>query len=327
MRRRQFIAGLGAAAWPLAARAQQGDGIRRIGVLAPFALSDYWRPRLAGLHRGLADIGYIEGHNLTVEYRWAEDHYERLPDLAADLVRRQVAVIVTLLVTSAASAAKAATSTIPIVFIIGADPVEYGLVASLARPGGNLTGITTLSGEVTAKKMELLRELVPRAASVAYLFNPANFTYSSELDEVEKAARLLGLRLMMMDARSQSEIGPAVERMGQAVVDALIVSADALFSSNSDQIAALAKRHGIPSMFSSREAVELGGLMSYGVNQPDLHRQVGIYAGRILNGEKPADLPVQQTTRLEMVLNLKVAKALGITFPTSLLVCADEVIE
>jgi ABC-type uncharacterized transport system substrate-binding protein len=325
MRRREFIAALGsAAAWPIAARAQTAIN-PVIGVLAPFALSDYWRPRLAALHRGLAEVGYVEGRNLAVEYRWAEDHYERLPELAADLVRRQVAVIVTLGNTPAAVAAKAATSSIPIVFVVGVDPVEYGLVASLARPGGNLTGFTALTKEVMLKKMELLRELLSGAASVAYLFNPANF--SSEVDEVKKAAPLLGLRLLMMGARGQNEIEPAFERMAQARADALMVSSDPFFSSYSDRIATLAKRHGIPSMFASRQAVDLGGLMSYGINHPELHRQVGIYAGRILNGERPAELPVHQPTRLETVINLKTAKTLGLTIPNTLLVSADEVIE
>ena len=324
MRRRDFMVGIAATALPRIARAQQSK-MPVIGVLAPFALSNYWRPRIAGLHRGLSEIGYVEGRNLSVEYRWAEGHYDRLPDLAADLVRRRVAVIVSLSNTPTALAAKTATSSIPIVFLVGVDPVEYGLVVSLARPGGNLTGVTTLTREMMAKKMELLRELVPRAVSIAYLFNPANF--SSEIDDVKKAAPLLGLRLVMMDARDENEIRLAFGRMAQERVDALVVSSDTLFSSYSDLIAALANRHEVPSMFAFREAVDLGGLISYGVNSPDLYRQVGSYAGRILNGEKPADLPVHQPTRLEMVINSKTARALGLTVPNTLLVSADEVIE
>jgi putative tryptophan/tyrosine transport system substrate-binding protein len=325
MRRREFILGVGsAAAWPIAADAQQSK-MPLIGVLAPFALNDYWRPRVASVHRGLAETGYVEGRNLAVEYRWAEDHYDRLPNLAADLVRRQVHLILSLNNTPTATAAKAATSSIPIVFTVGVDPVEFGLVSSLARPGGNLTGFTTLTKEVMAKKMELLRELVPRAASVAYLYNPTNF--GSEIEDVKKAALLLGLRLMMMDARDKNEIGSAFERMARDRPDVLTVSSDTIFSSYSDLVAALAKRNAIPSMFASREPVELGGLMSYGINQPEMYHQAGIYAGRILSGEKPADLPVQRPTRLEMVINLRTAKAIGIAFPQTLLAQADEVIE
>ena len=325
MRRRQFIAGFGSAvAWPATTRAQRAP-IPVIGVLASFAFTPVWRVRIAALHQGLAEIGYVEGRNLVVEYRWAEDHYDRLPMLAADLVRRQVAVIVSLTNVPAALAAQAATRSIPIVFAVGVDPVEYGLVASLARPGGNLTGFTGLTREVMAKRLELLRELVPRAASIAYLFNSANF--ASEIDDVKKGALLLGLRLMMMDAKDHSEIGPAFERMAQQQADALLVSSETLFISYNDEIATLAKRYKIPSMFVMREAVEQGGLISYGVNAPDLWRQVGVYVGRILNGEKAAELPVQQPTRWAMVINLKTAKALDLTIPNTLLVRADEVIE
>jgi putative tryptophan/tyrosine transport system substrate-binding protein len=324
MRRREFIGGIGVAALPRVARGQQLK-MPVIGVLAPFALSDYWRPRMAALHRGLAEIGYVEGRNLAVEYRWAEGHNDRLPGLAADLVRRQVTLILSLNNTPTAAAAKGATSGIPIVFVVGVDPVEYGLVSSLARPGANLTGFTTLTKEVMAKKMELLRELAANAVSVAYLYNPTNF--GNEVDDVKKAALSLGLRLLMMDARSQNEIEAAFERMARQRADVLTVSSDTIFTSYSDLVVALAQRHGIPSIFASREPVELGGLISYGVNQPDLYRRAGAYAGRILNGEKPADLPVERPTRLELVINLKTAKALGLTVPETLLATADEVIQ
>jgi len=325
MKRRQFIAGLGGAvAWPLTARAQQA-ALPVIGLLAPFALSNVWRPRLAAMHRGLAETGYIEGRNVLIEYRSAEDHNDRLPALAADLVRRNVAVIVSFANTPTAVAAKNSTNRIPIVFSIGADPVEYGLVASLARPGGNLTGVTALTKELMPKRMEVLREFVPSAASIAYLFNPANF--AAEVDDVKMAAPLLGLRLIMIEASRQDDIEPAFDRMAQQRPDALVVSSDTFFSSYYDEIGALAIRHRIPSMFAVREAVALGGLISYGANGLDSARQVGIYAGRVLRGEKPADLPVQQPTKFEMGINLRTAKTLGLTVPPSLLATADEVID
>jgi len=327
MRRREFMAGSGAAAislCPFVARAQQRDA-RVIGLLAPFPFSDMWRPRLASFHQGLSETGYVEGRNLAVEYRWGEGQYDRLPALAADLVRRNVSAIVSFGNTPTAVVAKNATSRIPIVFAIGSDPVEYGLVASLARPGGNLTGVTALTKEVMPKRMELLRELVPSAASIAYLFNPTNF--SAEVDDVKKGAPLLGLRLVMIEASRQSEIGPAFDRMVQLRADVLAVSSDLFFSTYRDEVVALTIRHRIPSMFAESEPVQLGGLIGYGSNRLDLTRQVGIYVGRILNGEKPADLPVQQPTRFEMAINLRTAKTLGLTVPNTLLVSADEVIE
>jgi putative tryptophan/tyrosine transport system substrate-binding protein len=326
MRRREFIAGLGSAvAWPVAARAQQ-QGMPVIGLLLTWtSATESRRSDVAAFHRGLAETGYIEGRNVAVEYRWTEDRNDRLPDLAADLIRRQVAVIATLTTTPAALAAKAATRTIPIVFLLGTDPTEYGLVTSYARPGGNITGFTVLSKEVIAKRMELLSELVPAGTSIAYMFNPSNF--ANETEDVQKAARILGVRLLMMDADRQSNIEPAFERMVQQRAGALLMSSDSLFFSYYDQIAAPATHHALPSIFARREAVREGGLMSYGPDIADLARQTGIYTGRILKGEKPADLPVQQPTKFELAINLKTAKALGLTVPQSILLRADEVIE
>jgi putative tryptophan/tyrosine transport system substrate-binding protein len=326
MNRREFIAGLGsAAAWPVVARAQQ-PAMPVIGLLLTWtSATESRRLDVAAFHRGLAETGYIEGRNVAVEYRWTEDRNDRLPDLAADLVRRHVAVIATLTSTPAALAAKAATRSIPIVFLMGTDPTEYGLVTSYPRPGGNITGFTVLSKEVIAKRMELLSKLVPAGTPLAYMFNPANF--ASETEDVQKAARVLGVRLLMIDADRQSNIEPAFERMMQQRAGALLMSSDSLFFSYYDQIAALATRHSLPSIFARREGVREGGLMSYGPDIADLARQTGIYTGRILRGEKPADLPVQQPTKFELAINLKTAKALGLAVPPSILLRADEVIE
>jgi len=324
MRRREFITLLGGAAavWPLAARAQR-NALPVIGILQPSTRKPEGGDAFL---RGLAETGYVEGRNVRTENRWAEDRAERLPALAADLVRLNVAVIVTT-GTPGALAAKAATQTIPILFAVGFDPVQIGLVPSLARPGGNITGFAALVSETEGKRMELLHELVPAATSIAVLFNSNNRTTVANLSLAQNAARSLGLGLEAVDASRQSDIEPAFAKMAQQRVGAVIVVADSLFFNYIDQVAALAIRHAIPAMFTDREAVEAGGLMSYAPDGPYLARQTGAYAGRILNGEKPADLPVQRPTKFEFVINLKTAKALGLTIPPNLLAFADEVIE
>jgi putative ABC transport system substrate-binding protein len=310
--RRSFIAGLGStAAWPVVARAQQG-AVPVIGILHQGTFNETRRALDEALRNGLADTGFVEGRNLLIEYRWAENVYDRLPALAADLVRRQVAVIVTLGGAQAAAAAKAATQSIPVVFQAGVDPVQFGLVTSLARPGGNVTGFTMIQKEMAAKRMELLHQLVPAVTSIAFLFNPTNIY--GEDEEVKNAGPVLGLRISMMGAARQNDIEPAFAEMARQGVGALIVSANALFFENADHVAALAVRNRIPAAFPLREAVKAGGLVSYGPSQVALLRQIGIYAGRILNGEKPADLPVQQPAKFDLVINLKTARALASPF-------------
>jgi putative tryptophan/tyrosine transport system substrate-binding protein len=325
MRRREFIAGLGAAAWPVVARAQQRS-VPVIGFLHNSTLTDFRRPQVQAFQRGLAETGFIEGRSLEIEYRWAEDRDDRLPVLAADLVRRQVAVIATGSSLAAAQAAERATAgIIPVVFLIPSDPVQYGLVASLARPGGNITGFTASTTEVIGKRTALLSELVPNVASFAFLFNPTNF--NGETEQVQKAARFLGVTLLMLEAPRRSDIEPAFEKMVRQRAGALLVSSDPLFYANNDQVVALAARDAIPAIFTTREAVRAGGLVGYGSDIPDQYRQVGIYVGRILKGEKPADLPVQQPIKYTLAINLRTAKALGLAVPETLLATADEVIE
>jgi putative tryptophan/tyrosine transport system substrate-binding protein len=283
--------------------------------------------RLRGFRQGLKDNGYVEGDNVTIVYRWAENQIDRLPELAAELVRRQVAVIATG-GDNVALVAKAATATIPIVFIVSQDPVKLGLVASLARPGGNLTGINFLSGELVAKRLELLRELVPGAARVALLVNPNTAsTAESATRDVEGAARALGLQILVLNARTRREIDAVFETLVQDRHDALFISSDPLFSSRRVQLANLAVRHGVPATFSGREFAEAGGLMSYGSNIVDAWRQSGVYVGRVPKGEKTADLPVVQATKFELVINAQTARMLGLTVPPALLARADEVIE
>jgi len=328
MRRRDFITLLGGAApaWPLAGRAQP-PAMPVIGFIHLTSL-EQTREYLAAFHRGLGDTGYVEGKNVAIEYRWGEGQNDRLPTLVAELVRRPVSVLVTLESTNAALAAKAATRTIPIVFMQGADPVRIGLVSSLNRPGGNLTGINLFLTEVAGKRLELLLATVPRAKSIAYLRNPTNPIYvDSETREVEDAARALGVRLLWGNASRLSEIDAAFANFVQQPVDAVFVSADGFFLTNSDYIVALAARYAIPATYGWRQAVTLGGLMSYGTNFQDAWRQAGVYTGRLLKGEMPADLPVQQVTKIELIINLKTAKAIGSMFPLSLLGRADEVIE
>jgi len=329
MKRRDFITLLGGAAatWPLAARAQQQQQMPVIGFFHLTSL-ETTRENLAAFRRGLAETGYIEHKNVAIEYRWAQGQNDRLPTLVGEFVRRQVSVIVVLESTNGALAAKAATQTIPIVFMQGADPVRIGLVDSLNRPGGNLTGIDLLLARVAGKRLQLLLELVPAAKSIAYLRNPTNPIYAeSETREVQDAASAHGVRLLIANASGPSEIEMAFADFAQQRVDALLVSSDGFFLTHPDQIVALATRHAVPAIYGWRQAMAVGGLMSYGTNIIDAWRQAGVYTGRILKGERPADLPVQQVTKIELVINLKTAKALGLMFPLSLLGRADEVIE
>jgi putative tryptophan/tyrosine transport system substrate-binding protein len=327
MKRREFIAGLGgAAAWPFAVRAQQALPV--VGFLFS-STSKEAGPYIAGLTAGLAQTGYVEGRNVAFEYRMAEDHFERLPALANDLVRRRVAVIVTAGNAPPALAAKAATQALPIVFMIGADPVKSGLVASLARPGGNITGVTVLSGELHPKRLAMLHELVPAATTIAHLINhanPANVTEAYSKEHVDAVNRL-GVRQLILKAANPSEIERAFATIAEQRGDALVVAADSFFLAQRAQIVALAAHYRVPASYFLREFVEAGGLTSYSAPPGDAYRQAGVYAGRILNGEKPGDLPVQQPTRFELAINLKTAKALGLTIPPNLLAIADEVIE
>jgi len=326
VKRREFITLLGgAAAWPLVAHAQQ-PAMPVIGFLnatSPDVIAD----RVRGFRQGLKDSGYVEGETVAVVYRWAENRPDRLPELAADLVRRQVAVIATA-GHDAALAAKAATSTIPMLFIAGFDPVQLGLVASLARPGGNATGANILFSEVVTKRLELLRELVPSASRIAVLVNPANAaTTTVTLRDAEAAARTMGLQIHVLNADTGREIDAALATFLRERPDALFVSAGPFFSDRRVQLAQLAARHMVPATYATRHFVEVGGLMSYGANLTDAFRQIGIYAGRILKGAKPEDLPVVQSSKFELVINAETARMLGLTVPPSLLATADEVIE
>jgi putative ABC transport system substrate-binding protein len=327
IRRREVITALGgaAAAWPLAAWAQQ-TAMPVIGFLYS-ASPDPVADRLRIFRQGLKDTGYVEGENVAIEYRWARGHNDRLPELAADLVRRRVAVI-TAVNSASALAAKAAAATIPIVFSINEDPVRLGLVGSLARPGGNLTGINFLAGELQAKRLELLRELVPGVVRVAVLVNPTNPTNAERtVRDVEAAARVLGLQIQVLNASSSREIDAAFATLGRERPDALFVGGDGFFASRRVQIAVLAAQRWIPATYSQREYAEAGGLMSYGTNQEDAWRELGVYVGRILKGATPADMPVVQATKFELVINHQTARSLGLSVPPSLLAIADEVIE
>jgi putative tryptophan/tyrosine transport system substrate-binding protein len=328
MKRREFITLLGgaAAAWPLAVHAQQAP-MPVIGVLSA-EWPDPFTDRLRAFHEGLRETGYVEGRNVAIEYRWAEGQNDRLPALAADLVRRQVALIVTPGSTPAALVAKAATTTIPIVFYVGADPVEVGLIGSLSRPGGNVTGVTTLNVEVGAKRLELLHELVPTATIIAALVNPTNPAVAETLTrDLQTAAHTLGVQLHVLHASSERDFDTVFASLVQLRAGGLVIGVDALFNSQSEQLAALTIRHAVPAIYQFREFVSAGGLMSYGGTVVDTYRPLGVYTGRILKGEKPAELAVQQATRLELIINMKTAKALGLTVPLPLLGRADEVIE
>jgi putative ABC transport system substrate-binding protein len=327
LNRREFIALVGgAAAWPLVAHAQQSTMpvIGFLGTISP----DRWASRLHAFRQGLSETGYVEGRNVGIEYRWAEGQNDRLPALAADLVRRQVRVIATPESTPAAFAAKAATTTIPIVFSVGVDPVAVGLVASLNRPGGNLTGVTNLNAEILPKRLELLHELVPTATTIALLVNPSNpLVAETESRDAQTAARTLGLQLHVLHASTDRDFDTVFASLAQMRAVALVINTDVFFNSRSEQLAALALRHTVPAIFQYREFVASGGLMSYGTSTTDVFRQVGIYTSRLLRGESPADLPVQQVTKIELIINLKTARTLGLTVPLSLLGRADEVIE
>jgi putative ABC transport system substrate-binding protein len=329
MRRREFIALLGgggaAAMGALASRAQQ-PAMPVIGFLNSSSPSGY-APMVAAFRQGVNEAGYIEGRNVTVEYRWAEGHHDRLPELAADLVRRKVTVIAATTM-QAALAVKAATGTIPVVFEMADDPVKLGLVASLNRPGGNLTGVTNLNAEVGPKRLELLHEVIPTATTFALLINPSNPTLAEvTTKDIRASARTLGVQLHVMSASTENEIDDAFASLAKLRVGGLVIGTDQFFSSRSERLASLAVRYAVPAIYLRREFAVAGGLMSYGSPTRDAYRLVGIYTGRVLKGEKPADLPVQQSTKVELFLNLKTAKALGITVPLPLSGRADEIFE
>jgi putative tryptophan/tyrosine transport system substrate-binding protein len=327
MKRRDFITLLvGAAAWPLAARAQQ-PAMPVIGFLSSASRDVDDVRRLPPFREGMGEIGYTEGRNVVIEYRGADNQLDRLPALAADLARRQVSLIAAGGSPASALAAKSATATIPIVFANAADPVQIGLVASLNRPGGNVTGFTELSADLGAKRMGLLRELVPSATSIAILANPTRPGVDAQSAQAQEAARALGLQLHILNASREPDFDAVFLKLVQLRVGGLVISADALFSDRRDEIIALAKHYSVPTIYEWRDAVATGGLISYGTRRTDAFRQIGILAGRILRGEKPADLPVMQATKFELVINMKTAKALGIEVPISMQMLADEVIE
>jgi len=325
--RRKFLATLlggAAVAWLLPARAQQ-PAMPVIGFLNGASPGPY-APMVAAFRQGLKEAGYVEGQNVAIEYRWADAQYDRVPTMAAELIGRQVAVIVAN--TPGAQVVKAATTTIPIVFTTGSDPMQIGLVASLGRPGGNVTGVTTLNVEVGPKRLELAHDLAPTATTIAVLVNPTNRNTETELRDLEAAATALGLRLHILRASTERDLDEVFATLSRLRAGVLVISgADTFLISRSEQIAALSVHHAVPTIFQFREFAAAGGLLSYGGSITDTYRQAGIYAGRILKGEKPADLPVQQGVKVELIVNLKTARALGVAVPTALLVRADEVIE
>jgi putative tryptophan/tyrosine transport system substrate-binding protein len=326
MRRREFIAGIGsAAAWPVAARTEQ-PAMPAVGFLsAQSAEADYKDTTIPFL-QGLKEAGYVEGQNVAVEYRYADNQLDRLPALAADLVRRRVTAIVASAIV-VARAAKAATTTVPIVFLAGGDPVATGLVASLNQPGANLTGIALFEGELVAKRLRLFREVIPDAARFGVLADPASVNTQSGIADLQAAAPALGLQLVIVNASTDGDLERAFATFSQQRVGAIMVGTSTFLARRTEQLAALAARHALPAMFAFREYALAGGLISYGSSLGYGYRQLGIYTGRILNGEKPADLPVQRVTKIELVINLETAKALGITIPETLLARADEVIQ
>jgi putative tryptophan/tyrosine transport system substrate-binding protein len=327
VRRREFITLLGgaAAAWPLAARAQQ-SAMPVIGFLGSSSAAE-WLPFVNAFQRGLKEIGYAEGENFTIKYRWADGQYDRLPALAADLVHRQVAVIFAAGSPAPALAAKAATGTIPIVFALGVDPVQFGLVASLNRPGGNITGVNFLTGHLGEKALGLIHELVPNVAVGGMFVNPNNPNADSVTRSAQETARSLGLQLHILNAGTALQIDAAFAGLVEQRIGMLLAGADPFLLGRRDQFVAQAARHAVPAIYFAREFASAGGLMSYGTSISDAYRRAGVYAAKILKGAKPADLPVEQSTRFELVINLKTAKALGLTIPDKLLALADEVIE
>jgi putative tryptophan/tyrosine transport system substrate-binding protein len=326
MRRREFITLLGSAAatWPLAVRAQQPMLV--IGFLNP-ASAGPWTHLVAAFRGGLGELGYVEGQNVAIEFRWADGQYDQLPAMAAELVRRKVAVLVSTGGVAPVLAAKAATSTIPIVFTVGTDPVKLGVVASLNRPGGNATGVNLFTAVVDTKRLGLLHDLVPVATSIAAIVNPNNPPAESQTKSIQEAAHAVGWQAHMLRASTERELDAAFARLAQLHAGAVMVAADPFFLSRRDYIVALAARHAIPAIYEQREYAAAGGLASYGADFRDSYRQAGIYTGRILKGEKPADLPVMQSTKFEFVINLKTAKSLGLVVPNSMQLLADEVIE
>jgi putative ABC transport system substrate-binding protein len=326
LKRRLFISLLGgAAAWPLTARAQQ-SAMPVIGFLNGGTAAAY-APYVTAFRDGLAGAGYVEGRDVAIEYRWAEGQYDRAAALAADLVRRQVTLICVTASTALVQAAKDATSSIPILFAIGADPVKFGLVASLNHPGGNVTGVSFLVNLLSAKQLEVLHEAVPNATAVAFLVNPGNPNAGADTAEVQIAAKTLGLELTVASAAAEDAIDKAFATLVREQAGAVLIGADPLFAAHRERLALLAERHTLPTMFNTRDFAKVGGLMSYGPDQTDAYRQSGTYAGRILRGEKAGDLPVIQPTKFELVINLRTAKALGLDVPPALLALADEVIE
>ena len=327
IRRRQFIGALGGAAvaWPFAARAQQ-PAMPVIGLLSPVSASDFTY-QLEAFRRGLAENGYVEGRNVAIEYRWAEGRYDRLPELAADLVRRHVTVIAALGSSAPGHAAMEATSASPIVFQTGGDPVEDGLVASLNRPGGNITGVSRMNVATDSKRLELLHAAVPKATVIACLVNTTSPRSGSQVQQIQDSAGKLGLKLQIVNFRTEHELEAAFAAMVQGGAAALLLATDPSITALQEQIAKLAVRHTLPTMGAIRGFAAAGGLMSYDASLTDSFRQAGVYVGRILNGEKPADLPVLQPTKFELVINLKTAKALGLNVPPTLLALADEVVE
>jgi len=326
MRRREFIKVIGcaAAAWPRAASAQQ-LAMPVIGFINAGSAVQ-WAHLVAAFRKGLQEVGYTDGKNVLIEYRWAESHYDRLPEMAADLVRRRVAVIASGGGDAPALAAKEATATIPIVFTAGGDPVKSGLVKSLNRPDGNITGVGSFTLVTGSKRLGVLRELV-RPVTVAALTDPRNPSSDIEMKDLQSAAKIYGQRLLVLTVTSETDINSAFDTMGEQRADGLVVPSGALFTSQREKIVEQAARHAVPTIYAQREFVDIGGLMSYGVSFPDVYRQLGVYTGRILKGEKPADLPVLQPTKFEFIINRKTAKVLGLEFPPTLLATADEVIE